>query len=233
MRPLRIPAKSLSISATIRVSDSAKLPRHYVFDVPRLLSATSKEPILDEVDISRLLCQIQDGDEEARGKLFLVVQQRLHALAGKLMRNERPDHTLTPSALVNEAYLRLHQQGAMDSAENRRYLFGAANRAMRQVLVDHARNRAAKKRGGDLERHPLDTVIENFETTNSVSFLDLEEQLCRLQAESPRQYEIVELRFFAGLTIAETAEVMGCGHSTVEEDWKLARAKLRRALKSD
>lgn len=187
----------------------------------------------DEPDVSILLDRARSGDEQAHGELFNAINDDLRQLAGNLMRQERKDHTLQASALVNEAYVRMCDQGIVQSAENRRYLFGAANRVMRQILVDHARSRSAKKRGGEAKRNALDVVIDNFETNHATNFLDLDEALDKLGAESPRQREVVELKFFSGLTIEQTAELLGCSHGTVEGDWKLAKAKLYRWLNGD
>jgi RNA polymerase sigma factor (TIGR02999 family) len=177
-------------------------------------------------NISLLLQQLQAGDEAARNELFSVVNGQLKQLARGLMKSERPDHTLQASALVNEACVKLLQQGGIESAENRRQLFAAAIGSMRQILIDHARSRQAAKRGGQLKRQPLDVVLDRFETTHNVKFGDLEEALERLKKESPRQHEVLTMRFFAGLTIEQTAEIMACSTGTVENDWRLARAKL-------
>ena len=180
--------------------------------------------------VSALLARAQQGDNRAHDLLFKAINQDLRRLAGGLMRNERSDHTLQPSALVNEAYVRMRDQGVVECAENRRYLFGAANKVMRQILVDHARSRNAKKRGGEASRSPLDVFIDNFEVKQEMSFLDLDDALDKLGEDSPRQREVVEMKFFSGLTIDQTAEVMGFSHGTIENDWKLARAKLYRWL---
>ncbi len=187
---------------------------------------STNPPALGGESVSVLLRQLQEGDAAAREALFRTIYDQLRKMAQGLMRSERSDHTLQASALVHEAYLNLIQGDVIQTAENRRHLFGAAARAMRQVLIDHARGRAAKKRGGQLTQHPLDEILHQFETTHEVSFMDLESALHRLQAESPRQHEALQLRFFAGLTIPETAEVLGCAEGTVETDWRMARAKL-------
>lgn len=177
-------------------------------------------------DISILLHKAREGNQSARDSLFAELVDQLRDQARGLMKNERADHTLQPTALVNEACLKLMQEGAVDSAENRRQLFHAATRAMRQVLIDHARGKSAQKRGGDHQKQPIDLVLEQFEAKHKLSFLDLDEALERLHKESPREFEALNLRFFAGLTIAETAELMKCSTGTVESDWRLARAKL-------
>lgn len=184
----------------------------------------------DAAGVSLLLQKARTGDEAAHQELFEAISGEMRQLAGGLMRGERADHTLQASALVNEAYVRMREQGVVENAENRRYLFGAANKAMRQILVDHARTRQAKKRGGEANRNALDTVIDNFETHNEMNFLDLDDALTRLGEDSARQREVIELKFFSGLTIDQMASVLGCSHTTVENDWKLARAKLFRWL---
>lgn len=177
-------------------------------------------------DITSLLSNAKDGSEQARNTLFEKLQMDLRNHARVLMLNERDDHTLQASALVNEACLKIIQEGVLDSVDNRRQLFHSAIRAMRQVLIDHARARAARKRGGEWKRQSLDAVLENVESSHKVRYLDLEDALERLATESQRQHEALCLRFFGGMSIAETAEIMGCSESTVEADWRLARAKL-------
>tara|TARA_R110002049_G_scaffold4601_4_gene31832 strand:+ start:56999 stop:57580 length:582 start_codon:yes stop_codon:yes gene_type:complete len=186
-----------------------------------------------QYEVSMLLQQVKDGDESARERLFIELQSELRDMAGGLMRRERPDHTLQATALVNEACVKLLDSDAMKNATNRRYFFGMANRAMRQILVDHARKRSATKRGGDYQRGSLDIVLENFEASSGCQFADLESSLEKLEQESPRQREVVELRFFSGLSIAEVAEVLEVSEGTVERDWRLARAKLYHQLSDD
>ena len=149
------------------------------------------------------------------------------------MRRERPDHTLQATALVNEACLKLLDSSALTSTSNRRYMFGMANRAMRQILIDHARKRKSEKRGGDYQRASLDIVLDNFEANNHCRFEDLEAALERLQETSPRQREVVELRFFSGLSIEEVADVLEVSVGTIERDWRLARAKLFQLLRDE
>lgn len=177
-------------------------------------------------NISLMLQQVQAGDLAAREQLFSIVNDQLKTLARGLMRSERPDHTLQASALVNEACMKLLQHGGMKSSQNRRQLFAAAIQSMRQILIDHARSRQTAKRGGPLQRQALDVVLDQFEAKHNTTFGDLEEALERLKTESPRQHEILTMRFFAGLTIEQTAQIMDCSTATVENDWRLARAKL-------
>ena len=179
----------------------------------------------DPVDgVSILLAKIHSGNASAREQLFQVIYGRLLDIARGQMRQERVDHTLGATALVNEACMRL--DGVVDTVENKRELFGAASAAMRRVLIDHARKRNADKRLGKLNRQPLDDIVDQFESRLSCNLMDLEPALTRLAAESRRQREIVELKFFADLTTAEIAQQLECSQSTVESDWRLARAKL-------
>ncbi|MFG0265980.1 MAG: ECF-type sigma factor [Rhodopirellula sp. JB055] len=186
-----------------------------------------------ETEVSMLLQQVKNGDEEAREKLFVTLQSELRDMAGALMRGERPDHTLQATALVNEACVRLLDTEALKNVSDRRYMFGMANRAMRQILIDHARRRRTNKRGGDYQRASLDVVLDNFEANNRCQYEDLEAALEGLESTSPRQREVVELRFFSGLTNEEVAKVLEISVATVERDWRLARAKLFDQLRRD
>lgn len=176
-------------------------------------------------DISLLLQRAQDGDADARDGIFVELDSQLRGFALRLMGGERPDHTLQATALINEACLQLIQEGIVDTAANRRQLFHSAIRAMRQVLIQHARSRNTQKRGGNMNR-TLDVVLDHFEATHETSFLSLESALERLQNESPREHEAITLRFFGGLTVEETARLMEWSVGTVEADCRLARAKL-------
>ena len=186
-----------------------------------------------EHEVSMLLKQVKGGDDSARERLFAELQSELRDMAAALMSRERPDHTLQATALVNEACIRLLDSDALENASDRRYFFGMANRAMRQILVDHARRRQTSKRGGEYQRGSLDIVLDNFETSNGCRFEDLESSLEKLESESPRQREVVELRFFSGLSIPEVAEVLDVSVGTIERDWRLARAKLYSQLRDD
>jgi RNA polymerase sigma factor (TIGR02999 family) len=180
-------------------------------------------------DFTQLIEGARAGRGDAQAELFRAFYREFHGIAEALMRNERPDHSLQPSALVNEAVLRLLTAGVIDRASSRRYLIGAAAKAMRETLVDHARHRDAQRRGGGWKRHPLDQVHAYFvEQTPDV--LSLDEALDRLAAIHERPSRVVEMRFFAGLTVAEVAESLGVSVGTVEGDWKFARAWLHREL---
>ena len=179
--------------------------------------------------VTQLLVEWGGGDRAALDRLLPLVFDELRRLAASYLRRERAGHTLQPTALVNEAYLRLiDQEGAQ--WQNRAPFFGIAANLMRQILVDHARQRSADKRGGSqLQRLSL-TQAERLVKQEELDVLALNEALERLAEFDPQQARIVELKFFGGLTIEETAEVLGVSHATVEREWKLARAWLRREL---
>jgi RNA polymerase sigma factor (TIGR02999 family) len=180
-------------------------------------------------EVTTLLAQIQAGDGAARDRLVAAVYAELRAIAAGLMRRERAEHTLGPTALVHEALLRLLGQDFLDRAPNRACVFAAAARAMRQVLVDHARRRATARRGGGRQRVPLDAVLDLFER-QVPDVLALDEALGELAALHPRQGQVVELRFFGGLSVPAVAEHLGVSVATVEGDFRKASAFLRGRL---
>lgn len=194
---------------------------------PAMVSeAAILESLMNSDDFSILLSKAHLGSDQARDALFVMLHRQMRENARGLMKSERSNHTLQPTALVNEACLKLMAEGAIDSSANRRQLFHSAIRAMRQILIDHARARATRKRGVGLKRHSLETVLDNFESRHNVSFLDLEAALNRLKDSSPRGHEVLTLRFFGGLSVSETADLIGVSIGTVESDWRFARAKL-------
>ncbi|MFK7819252.1 MAG: ECF-type sigma factor [Planctomycetaceae bacterium] len=193
---------------------------------------SSQEPEDNPECVSILLQRVRHGDDTAREALFSVVYDQLRRMAQGLMQSERNDHTLQASALINEAYLKLIKGDVIQTVENRRHLFGTAARAMQQVLIDHARARATAKRGANFKREHLDNILDEFEDKHQVPFLDLEAALTRLRDESPRQYEVISLRFFAGLSIPEAAQVLDCSEGTVQTEWRMARARLHTWLKA-
>jgi RNA polymerase sigma factor (TIGR02999 family) len=179
--------------------------------------------------VTQLLLAWGDGDKAALDQLLPLVYHELHRLAFAYLRRERANHTLQPTALVNEAYMRLVEQQTV-RWQNRAQFFGIAANLMRQILVDHARQRMAEKRGGpDLQRLSL-TQAERVVKQVEIDVLALNEALNQLTEFDAQQARIVELKFFAGLTIEEIVEVTGLSHATIERDWKLARAWLRREL---
>jgi RNA polymerase sigma-70 factor (ECF subfamily) len=178
--------------------------------------------------ITQLLERWSQGDAEALDQLMPLVYDELHRVAGAYLRRERGEHTLQPTALVNEAYLKLvHQRNIR--WQNRAQFFGVAAQLMRRILVDHARSHYAAKRGGDRVNVSMKN-IGAFGTQPAADVLALHDVLNRLAELDPDQSRIVELRFFGGLTIEEAAEVMHVSHSTVEREWKIAKAWLKREL---
>ena len=168
------------------------------------------------------------GDSAAAQRVFELVYDELHRLAANLMRGERADHTLQPTALVHETYCRLIDH-AQVGWRNRAHFFGIAARAMRQILVDHARRRAAAKRGGDWQRVTLDERL-NVASTPEVEVLDLDEALTRLAALDERMARIVEFRVFGGMSAQQVAHMLGVSRRTVQNDWRVAKMWLAREL---
>jgi len=181
-------------------------------------------------EVTRLLVAWGDGDQAALDELAPLVYEELRRLAHQYMSHERPGHTLQTSGLINEAYLRLADQKNI-KWQGRAHFFGIAARLMRQVLVDYARRRHYAKRGGNAHRVSLDeAMIVSKERAADVMALD--DALKSLAEFDPRQSQIVELRFFGGLSIEETAEVLKVSPGTVMRDWTLAKAWLRKVISS-
>ncbi len=175
-------------------------------------------------EITELLGQMSDDNPGAMSELMARVYGELHRLAAAYMRRERGDHTLQTTALVHEAYLRL--VGQRDIAwKNRAHFLGVAAQMMRRVLVDHARAHLCRRRGGPQQRVSLDEVCIS-PRTHSADLVALDEALTRLAQIDARQAQIVELRFFGGLTAEETAKILGVSTKTVNRDWLVARAWL-------
>ena len=184
----------------------------------------------DSNTITRLLRAWTGGDAEAGDRLMPLVYDELRRLARLRLRAERREHTLEPTALAHEAYMRLIDQREA-SWQNRAQFFGVAAVMMRRVLVDYARAHRAGKRGGSFLRVPLDERVAAA-ASREVDLLDLEQALEELAANDPRQVRVVELRFFGGLSIDETASLLGVSTATVERDWDMARGWLYRRLAS-
>jgi RNA polymerase sigma factor (TIGR02999 family) len=181
-------------------------------------------------EVTRLLADWGQGNEQARDALMPVLYEELRRLAGRHMRRERPDHTLQSAALVNEAYLRLIGQQEVPRWQNRAHFFGVAAQIMRHILVDHARNRMAAKRGAGVPKLAFNPELVPAQK-QEIDLVSLDDTLTRLAALDPQQGRVVELRFFGGLSIEETAVVMGISPATVKREWATARAWLQRELK--
>jgi len=180
-------------------------------------------------EVTLLLNRLGDGDQNAAAQLVPLVYQELHRLASQCLRHERPGHTLQATALVHEAYLKL--AGQPDAKfQNRAHFFAVASQLMRRILVDYARAQQRSKRGGKQQKVSLDdTLLVSPDRTDEL--LAINQMLARLEAMDPRQGRIVELRYFGGLTIDETAEVLRVSSKTVLREWSLAKAWLYGNLK--
>jgi|HubBroStandDraft_4_1064222.scaffolds.fasta_scaffold09673_2 RNA polymerase sigma-70 factor (ECF subfamily) len=181
-------------------------------------------------EVTILLAKLTKGNQEAASKLIPLVYAEMRRLAGAYMRRERGDHTLQPTALVNEAYLKLVEQRSVDW-QSRSHFFGIAAQVMRRILVDHARGHMRDKRGGGQKPVPIDEALV-FAPEQSEEFLKLDDALERLTKLDERQGKIVELRFFGGLTVDQTADLMGISAKTVKRDWSMAKAWLHGEMKA-
>ena len=183
-------------------------------------------------EVAALLARVRKGDGDAAGALFALLQDELRALARSVFRTQRAGHTLQPTALVNEAFLKMvGRRGAPAPWQDEAHFFAVAATAMRQVLVNHARDRAAQKRGGgrDAQRVTLSDVDLSPDGAPS-DLLDVEEALAALERVDPEQARVVELRFFGGLSNPEIAQVLGRSLRTIELEWRLARTWLAARL---
>jgi RNA polymerase sigma factor (TIGR02999 family) len=187
-----------------------------------------KKTAMQTPDVTMLLDSWSKGDQNALDQLTPVVYDELRRLAASYMRRERQDHTLQSTALVNEAYLKLVDQKNV-VWQNRAHFFGIAAQMIRRILVDHARAHKAEKRGGGAGVLSLDEAI-GVPERRDVEILSLNDALTRLTELDPQQGRIVELRFFTGLSIEETAEVVGVSPATVKREWASARAWLFREI---
>jgi RNA polymerase sigma factor (TIGR02999 family) len=179
-------------------------------------------------DVTALLVRLSDGQEAALDELLPAVYDELRRIAHNQLRGERDDHTLRTTELVHEAYMKLVNHAEVDW-QDRQHFFAVAARAMRQILVDHARKKTAEKRGGDTPDVPLHKVTLPRETKTE-ELIALDDALDRLAGRDERAAKVVECRFFGGYTIEETANVLDLSRSTVKRDWRAARAWLNRAL---
>jgi RNA polymerase sigma factor (TIGR02999 family) len=196
-----------------------------------------------EGEVTRLLLEWSGGSETALASLLPMVYEELRAMAARHLRGERQAHTLQRTALVHEAFLRMVDQNQVDW-QGRAQFFGLASQMMRRILVDHARRRLAQKRGGHAQRLSLDDLaaddrdaarapaVDALALTDDprVDLASIDAALKRLEAMDPQQGRLVELRFFGGLSIADTADVLGVSAATVKREWAIARAWLQREL---
>jgi RNA polymerase sigma factor (TIGR02999 family) len=179
-------------------------------------------------DFTQRLAAVSAGDRQALDELLPTVYDELRRRAAVLMGRERGDHTLQPTALVHEAFLQLVQLGRVDW-KSRAHFFAVASQLMRHILVDHARGRLASKRGGGVTRVPIHQVL-SLTIERDTDVLAIHELLEKLAELNPRHAQIVSMRFFGGLTVSEVAEVLGMPKRTLEAEWSLIKAWLRREL---
>jgi RNA polymerase sigma-70 factor, ECF subfamily len=179
-------------------------------------------------EITQLLHRLEAGDRSGVDRLFSAVYQELRNMAAKCFQREAKGNTLQPTALVHEAYMKLVDQKAVDW-QGRTHFYAVAAQAMRRILVDHARHRGAVKRGGGQKRLQLDDqLLSGFQPNDDI--LAVDEALSKLAQLDPRQAELVELRFFGGLSVEEAADALGISKRAAEREWTMVRAWLRREL---
>ncbi|MGC1786618.1 MAG: sigma-70 family RNA polymerase sigma factor [Terriglobales bacterium] len=184
----------------------------------------------DVEDVTILLAELKNGNKEAASKLIPLVYDELRRLAGSYMRHERSNHTLQATALVHEAYLKLVKQRSIDW-QSQAHFFGVAAQVMRRILLDHARGHLREKRGRGERTVPIEEALV-FAPEQSLELVKLDQALERLTKLDPRQGKIVELRFFGGLTVEQTAELLGISPKTVKREWSMAKAWLHGDLKA-
>jgi RNA polymerase sigma factor (TIGR02999 family) len=193
---------------------------------------TSDTPSPASSDVTALLIEWSHGDEAALERLLPVIYDECRRIASRQLRREDRDHTLDPTALVHEAYLRLVDQ-RRSTWENRAQFFGVVGQVMRRILVDYARAKHAQKRGGGAVLVSLDVAADQSDDARIADVLAIDEALERLALQDPDQVRIIELRFFAGLTVEETARVVGRSPRTIKREWSLAKAWLYRELQRE
>jgi RNA polymerase sigma factor (TIGR02999 family) len=180
-------------------------------------------------DITEMLREWSDGNREALDKLMPLVYEELHRQAARYLRRENQDHTLQTTALIHEAYIKLIDQKNVQW-QNRTHFFAIAAQAMRRILVDYARTKHRDKRGGDDIKLPLDEATMIAVDEKNIDLIALDEALTRLNAIDEQQVRVVELRFFSGLSLEETAEALKISRATAARDWAMAKAWLLREL---
>lgn len=188
-----------------------------------------RQPESEKQNITKMLHEWSEGRSEAVDELMPLVYAELHRQAHNYMRRERQDHTLQTTALINEAYLRLFNQHDMEW-ESRTHFFAYAAQAMRQVLIDYARTKQRKKRGENVVKITLEEEMVAAVDKKTIDLMELDEALTRLGEIDPRKVRLVELRFFSGLTLVESAEALHISRATAAREWSFAKAWLHREL---
>ena len=185
---------------------------------------------INKAGITLCLEAIADGQPDAEQTLFDLTYGELRSLASHMMARQHSGHTLQATALVNEATMRMMNADSLGTLTNRKHFFAAMAKAMRCVLVDHAKRRNAQKRGGEYCRVELDSALDEIETFAEVDIIDLDAALTKLALLNERHYQMVQLRFFLGMTVNEIMEQLEVSKSTVERDWRFVRAWLAEEL---
>lgn len=188
-----------------------------------------EEPVRNSLQITQLLKKWSEGNQEVLDKLMPLVYEELRRQASRYLRRERANHTLQTTALIHEAYLKLIDQNQVEW-QNRTHFFAIASQAMRRILVDYARERNRDKRGGAAENLPIEEAAFVVSPGKNVDLVALDEALNRLAEFDERQARVVELRYFSGLSIDETAAVLGISNVTVRRDWNMAKAWLHQQI---
>lgn len=187
------------------------------------------EPPENSLNVTQMLKEWSGGNAGILEELMPLVYEELRRQASRFLRKERANHTLQTTALIHEAYLKLVDQNHVEW-QNRAHFFAIASTAMRRILVDHAKGRHREKRGGAAEDLPLDEAFQVSANEKSIDLIALDEALNRLAEFDRRQAKVVELRYFSGLSIDETAEILSVSNATVRLDWNLAKAWLRKEI---
>lgn len=178
----------------------------------------------DSANLTELINAAGKGDEQAEKATIEMVYEQLRTMANRLMQNEG-NHTLQPTALVNEVYLRLVDNAVITDTPSRAYFFAAAAEAMRRILVEAARKRIAAKRGGQLQRHPFDEMLHSCQQEN-LDLIELDEAIDQLKVVHPRQANVVNLKWFGHYSVKQISDMLDISISTVEQDWRTAKAFL-------
>ena len=190
--------------------------------------ALAESLVSEPGDITSILARLREGKPEAYNELMPLVYRELRDIAGRYMNRERPDHTLQATALVNEAYMRLLGQTQVQW-QGRAHFFAVASQAMRRILIEHARKKSRRNNGPRRQLVDLEQLAAP-PSEGSLDLLELDEQLDKLEGIDPRKTRVMELRLFGGLTLEETAEVLGVTRRTVDRDWKFAKTWLYQRL---
>jgi RNA polymerase sigma factor (TIGR02999 family) len=188
-----------------------------------------EEPVRNSLQITQMLKKWSEGNQEVLDKLMPLVYNELRRQASRYLRRERANHTLQTTALIHEAYLKLIDQNQVEW-QNRTHFYAIAAQAMRRILVDYARERNREKRGGAAENLPLEEAAFVVSEGKNVDLVALDEALTRLAQFDERQARVVELRYFSGLSIDETADILGVSNVTVRRDWNMAKAWLHQQI---